>query len=395
MESHHDVVVIGGGLIGGSVAYRLAKRGKRVLILERDRVGSGASGAAAGMLGAQSEMHEAGPLFELARKSRAMFPKLAEELRELTGIDIGLVQKGLLKVALTPEEAEECRRMIAFQRQAGETAEWLAPHEARALEPELKGPIQGAMRIPGDGQVSAPDLAAAYVQAAVALGAELREHSCVHSLRIERARVTGVVTDEGTIACEQVVVAAAVHGNRLLAQAGLNIDVYPVKGECFSVTTPAPLIGSSVFSHGCYLVPKRGGRLVVGATMIERAYERTVSVEGLMGLMAKAAALVPAIASARWETAWAGLRPQTPDGLPYLGAAAGCEGLFVAAGHYRNGVLLSPATGVLMAELMCGVRPAFEGWSAFEPERHSGISESRGSGVLQTEGREFHAGAHH
>lgn len=388
MNIQTEVAVIGGGLIGGSIAYHLAKKGKRVLILERERVGSGASSAAAGMLGAQSEMHEAGPLFDLARLSRAMFPALADELRELTGIDIGLVQRGLLKAALTPEQAEECRRMIAFQRQAGEAAEWLTPSEAREMEPGLTGRIEGVMHIPGDGQVSAPDLAAAYVRAAVMLGAEVREYAGVHSLRLDRNRITGVVTDGGTISCEQVVVAAGVHGNRLLEQAGLTIDVYPVKGECFSVVTHAPMLSSSVFSKGCYLVPKRGGRLVVGATMLERIYDTTVSVEGLMGLMAKAASLVPAISGAQWEKAWAGLRPQTPDGLPYLGAAAGCAGLFVAAGHYRHGVLLSPATGVLLAELMSGGRPFFEGWQAFAPERHSGV-------VGQTEGRNIHAGAHH
>lgn len=388
MNSQTEVAVIGGGLIGGSIAYHLAKKGKRVLVLERETIASGASSAAAGMLGAQSEMHDAGPLFELARLSRAMFPTLADELRELTGIDIGLVQRGLLKVALTPEQAEECRRMIDFQRQAGEAAEWLSPSAAREMEPGLTGRIEGAMYIPGDGQVSAPDLAAAYVRAAVTLGAEVKEYCGVHSLRLERNRVTGVVTDEGTVRCEQVVVAAAVHGNRLLAQAGLSTDVYPVKGECFSVITQVPLVSSSVFSEGCYLVPKRGGRLIVGATMLERNYDRTVSVEGLMGLMAKATALVPAIADAQWEKAWAGLRPQTPDGLPYLGAAAGCAGLFAAVGHYRNGVLLSPITGALLAEQMSGSRPSFEGWHAFAPERHSG-------GFGQTEGRSIHAGAHH
>ncbi|GIO34016.1 MULTISPECIES: glycine oxidase ThiO [Paenibacillus] len=387
MVHQAEVVVIGGGVIGGSIAYHLAKQGRRVLMLERGKIGSGASSAAAGMLGAQSEMHRSGALFDLARQSRAMFPKLAEELRELTGIDIGLVQQGLLKVALTPEQAMECQRTIAFQRKAGETAAWLTPSEARELEPNLTGRIEGVMRIPGDGQVSAPELTAAYVRAAVMLGAEVKEHCTVHSLRLERSRVTGVVTDEGTIGCGQAVIAAGVHGSRLLAQAGINADVYPVKGECFSVVTPAPLISSTVFTEGCYLVPKRGGRLIVGASMIERNEELTVSVEGLMGLMAKAAALVPRITAAQWEKAWAGLRPQTRDGLPYLGAAAGCEGLFVAAGHYRNGVLLSPVTGALIVEQMSGKRPSFTGWESFAPDRHHAVRPS--------EGRIVHVGFDH
>lgn len=376
-----DVVVVGGGVIGGSIAYHLAKKGRRVLILEREKIGSGASGAAAGMLGAQSETHRADVLFDLARQSRAMFPQLAEELRELTGIDIGLVQKGLLKVALTPDQAADCRRMIAFQRQAGETAAWLTPAEANELEPNLTGRIEGAMRIPGDGQVSAPELTAAYVRAAVMLGAEAKENCSVRSLRLERGRVTGIVTDEGTISCGQAVIAAGVHGQRLLAQAGIETDVYPVKGECFSVVTEVPLVSHTVFTDGCYLVPKRGGRLLVGASMVERNDELTVSVEGLMGLMAKAAALVPRITSARWEKAWAGLRPQTRDGLPYLGAAPGCDGLFVAAGHYRNGVLLSPITGALIAEQMNGGQPAFAGWEFFAPERHGTARQPEGRGV--------------
>lgn len=378
MVHQAEVVVIGGGVIGGSIAYHLAKQGRRVLMLERGKIGSGASSAAAGMLGAQSEMHRSGVLFDLARQSRAMFPKLAEDLRELTGVDIGLVQQGLLKVALTPEQAMECQRMIAFQRKAGETAAWLTASEARELEPNLTGRIEGVMRIPGDGQVSAPELTAAYVRAAVMLGAEAKENCGVRSLRLERGRVTGIVTDEGTISCGQAVIAAGVHGQRLLAQAGIETDVYPVKGECFSVVTEVPLVSHTVFTDGCYLVPKRGGRLLVGASMVERNDELTVSVEGLMGLMAKAAALVPRITSARWEKAWAGLRPQTRDGLPYLGAAAGYEGLFVAAGHYRNGVLLSPITGALIAEQMSGRRPSFTGWESFAPDRHHAVRPSEG-----------------
>jgi glycine oxidase len=283
-----------------------------------------------------------------------------------------------LKVALTPDQAADCRRMIAFQRQAGETAAWLTPAEANELEPNLTGRIEGAMRIPGDGQVSAPELTAAYVRAAVMLGAEAKENCGVRSLRLERGRVTGIVTDEGTISCGQAVIAAGVHGQRLLAQAGIETDVYPVKGECFSVVTEVPLVSHTVFTDGCYLVPKRGGRLLVGASMVERNDELTVSVEGLMGLMAKAAALVPRITSARWEKAWAGLRPQTRDGLPYLGAAAGYEGLFVAAGHYRNGVLLSPITGALIAEQMSGRRPSFTGWESFAPDRHHAVRPSEG-----------------
>jgi glycine oxidase len=380
MNKTVEAAIIGGGVIGGSIAYHLAKKGRRVVVLERERIVSGASGAAAGMLGAQSEMHEAGPLFDLARQSRAMFPRIAEELKELTGIDIGLVRKGLLKIALNPGQAEECRRMIAFQREAGEQAQWLSAREAREIEPGLSPEMEGAALIPDDGQVSAPDTAEAFLKAAAVLGAEVREYSEVKALRIERGRVTGVVTEAETIACDQVVVTTGVWGMQLLAQAGFALNVFPVKGECFSVVTPAPLLSSTIFAPGCYLVPKRGGRLVVGATMIERSYDRTVSVGGIMGLMAQAQALLPGIVSARWETSWAGLRPQTPDGLPYLGEFAECEGLFVAGGHYRNGILLSPVTGTLLSGLMDGSPSAAAACRAFRPDRHTAAAPKEGGG---------------
>jgi glycine oxidase len=366
----YDVIIIGGGVIGGSIAFHLSKKGFKVLLLERDRIASGASSAAAGMLGAQAEMQDGGPLFEIARRSRSMFPKLAEELKETCGMDIGLVQKGMLKIAHLPEQVEEYRRTVTFQQSSGEQAEWLTLSQALEREPALSNHILGAMYFPEEGQVLAPELSTAYVKAAAVLGAEIREYAEVNSLLITNGIVKGVITNEETIHCNQVIMAAGVWGSQLLEQAGLSLNVYPVKGECFSVVNRKPLIQSTIFSHGCYLVPKQNGRIVVGATMIEHSFDRSVSVEGLFTLMSKAKELIPSIASAQWETSWAGLRPQTLDGLPYLGEAPNLKGLFIAMGHYRNGILLSPITGKIMTDLVEGKEPNELDLSAFSPARH-------------------------
>ncbi|MBP1932736.1 glycine oxidase ThiO [Ammoniphilus resinae] len=355
MKEMYDVAIIGGGVIGASIAYQLVKRGMKVVLLEKGRVVSQASSAAAGMLAAQAEFEEeTGSLFQLAVQSRELFPQISSELKEASGIDIGLVQQGMLKVALTEGEAQQLQNIIRIQQAAGQSAEWLSASEVKEKEPNLSQHVLGAMYIPGDGQVIAPELSLGFVKSAATLGAVIKEFSEVKSLLIEDGRVKGVVTREETIYAGKVVLAAGAWSDELLQEIGINLAVYPVKGECFSVLTHQSLVTSTIFSHGCYLVPKRGGRLVVGATMVEHTYDKRVSVEGMSLLLERAKRLLPTISQAEWEKGWAGTRPQTKDGLPYLGEHPDYPGVFVAAGHYRNGILLSPITGVLIADLIEG-----------------------------------------
>ncbi|NQX70022.1 glycine oxidase ThiO [Paenibacillus alba] len=354
MKQTKEVIIVGGGVIGASIAYYLAKRGQSVTLLERSRLGTEASAAAAGMLGAQSEMEDTGPLFQWARHSRAMFPKLSEELKSLTGIDIGLVREGLLNVALSDDQELELRAREKLQRAAGERAQWLSAAAAAALEPALSGATRGALYLPDDGQVEAPLLAAAFAQAARLLGAEVREFAQVQALLTERERVIGVMTSEGPLLSDHVIVAAGTWSGQLLAGIGAKLPMYPVKGECFSVLTQKQELRKTLFTLGCYIVPKAGGRLLVGATVVPHSYDRKVSLAGLAELMDRARQLMPALGAAEWEKAWSGLRPQTADGLPYIGRVPGYGGLYAACGHYRNGILLSPITGKVIAELVLG-----------------------------------------
>ncbi|MGE7760509.1 glycine oxidase ThiO [Peribacillus sp. NPDC097895] len=367
MNSIYDAIIVGGGVIGGSIAFQLAKRGKKVLLLEKDRLGSKASSAAAGMLGAQSELEADNPLFTLASKSRGMFPALAEELKDISGIDIELVNKGMFKVALTNDQVAELKNMIKIQQNAGLEAEWLPTADIRKSEPLLSDEIKGAMYIPKDGQVSATSLSLAFSKSATALGVDIKEFVHVSDFRTENGSVKGVVTNIGEFSSENVIVASGAWSAFLLEKTRINLDTYPVKGECFSVLADRPLLEKTIFSHGCYLVPKVGGRIIVGATVKANTFDQKVSMEGISTLIEKATRLLPAIKGTEWEKTWAGIRPQTGDGLPYFGEHPAYKGLFIATGHYRNGILLSPITGVLIADLV--ERKTKPEWSAFRLNR--------------------------
>ncbi|MRH41830.1 glycine oxidase ThiO [Aquibacillus halophilus] len=360
MSDTYDAIVIGGGVNGGSTAYNLAKRGKKVLLLEKDRLASKASGAAAGMLAAQAELDEDGPLFQLAKKSRDLFQGLAGEIKTLSGIDIELINKGMYKVALTNEQVKEYKQIISIQQKCGETVQWLTGDEVRSKEPNLSDAILGAMYIEKDGQVSAPQLTLGLLKSAAAIGVDIREYISVDSFLFESERVSGVVTNQGNFFSENIIVTTGAWSKRLLEDTGLQLETYPVKGECFSVVSHQPLLSGTIFSHGCYLVPKKGGRIIVGATVKPNTFNQQVTVDGISSLMDKAKKLMPSIAEAEWEKAWAGIRPQTFDGLPYLGEHPIYQGLFIATGHFRNGILLAPITGEVMADLVEKKQPSVD-----------------------------------
>lgn len=354
MNKSYDVIIIGGGVNGCSIAYYLAGEGKSVLLLEREKLAGKASSAAAGMLGAQVEVREEGALFDIAKESRAMFPSLQYELKEHSGIDIELVQKGMLKLAMNEEEERHLKSTIAFQQKLGERAEWLTPEQVAAREGQLSDALLGAMDIPMDGHVNPERLTHAFAKSAVTLGAEVKEYVEVYTLITDGSTVKGVETSNGTFHGENVVVAAGAWSKRLLGECGVTVPAYPVKGECFSVITERPLLASTIFTESCYIVPKSGNRLVIGATMIPDTFSENVTVGGLFQLMEEAARVLPALKSATFERSWSGIRPQTGDGLPYLGQHPTYKNLVIASGHYRNGILLSPITGKLVTKMIHG-----------------------------------------
>lgn len=372
MNKSFDAVIIGGGINGSSIAYQLSKIGKKVIILEKKQLACEASSAAAGMLAAQAEIEQDGPLFQLALRSQRMFSTLSDELFEYTGIDIEYVNKGMLKIAETEEIALEVNKQVTFQRNWDPDIQWLDSNEIRDIEPALAPSVAGGMYLPNDGHVQPIKLTHAFAKAALQLGAEIRENTEVLSFIYQQGKVIGVKTNKGMIHCEQVVITTGAWAAKLMQETGLDIDVYPVKGECFSIKTEEPVINTTIFSDKrCYLVPKRNGEIYIGATMIENTFDKNVTPGGIATLIERAGHLVPQMKDLPWERVWCGIRPQTGDGNPYIGEHPEWKGLFIAAGHFRNGILLSPITGTLVSDLLVGRLANDTLLTSFRIDRHN------------------------
>lgn len=353
MVQSFDAIIIGGGVIGCSIAYQLSKSGKKTAVLERGRIGSQASSAAAGMLGVQAELEEDGPMFHLARASRGLYPDIAEELRHLTGIDIALIHNGALKPAFTDGEMERYRRIAEWQTGLGEKAVLLSGHEAREVEPALTKEAIGALYFPDEGQVSPPDLTWAFAKGAEQYGADIREFCEVTDIQYKNGRFEKVKTAAGDVYGNAVVIAAGAWSKRWFA-ARYGVDIYPVKGEVMAVSTSKPFLKTTIFADGYYVTPKKGGIIYIGATMVPKDFSRTVSMEGLGLLLKKARHFVSEWPDAEVTRLWTGQRPMSNDALPFLGKDSNVEGLYYATGHYRNGILLSPITGLAIAEWIGG-----------------------------------------
>ncbi len=368
-----DIVVVGGGIIGCSIAWHLARAGIRVAVVERGRVGGQASGAAAGMLAPISEADGPGPFLDLGLASLAVFPEVAGQLREETGIDVEYVPSGLLRVALDEAEAVALAARVAWQREAGLSVEWLDGAGARAVEPAV-GEVTAAVYYPQEHHVFSPRLVQAFAMAAARRGVRFLEGVEVTGFVTDGDRVLGVrvagAPDGETLAAGQVVIAAGAWTGLCAAWLGVALPVTPVRGQIIALQQLPPAPGRIVFSDRGYAVAKVDGTVVVGATEDRAGFDSRVTAAGVAYLAALGPRLAPTLEAACFRHAWAGLRPWSADDLPLIGPVPGWRGVAVAAGHYRNGILLSPVTGRLVADALTGAAP----WPvAFAPGRFSGV----------------------
>jgi glycine oxidase len=383
-----DLAVLGGGIVGLSVAWRARAQGMSVAVFERGSFGEGATHVAAGMLAPVAEVEfgqDGRRLLDMGMHSAKMWPDFAAELEDASSVEVGLRRGGTLVVARDEDEARELERQLAFREGLGLRAVRMRASEARALEPALAPTVRLALHAPEDHSVDPRLVLAALRVACERAGVKLREHTPVRGLELNQSetRVVGVklgrerdeawsASDvvggdvgvdglggrgsyESVYAGDVVVAMGAWSGLLEGLPEGVGVDVRPVKGQIMRLRDPAGpgLLESVVRFQGGYLVPRGDGRYVLGATVEERGFEPDATAGGIYELLRNAHDLVPGVSELRIEEIGVGYRPGTPNNLPLVGAGA-LEGLTWATGHYRNGILLAPLTAELVTRGLAG-----------------------------------------
>jgi len=346
-----DVVVVGGGVMGTASAWELARRGLSVVVLERSVPGAEASSAAAGILGAQVESHAPGPLAELSRASRRLYPAWVRALERATSVDTGYRECGVLKVAFRAPELGRLAREVAWQKPRPRV---LSRRALARREPNLDTKLAGGVAYDDDARVDPRRLFRALHIAAARAGVVFRSGAYVRRVVTEDGRAAGVALDDGSVVRAPHVVVAAGSWTSLVEGLGIAPGaVQPVRGQIVELETPEPLITSVVFGPRAYLVPRDDGRTLVGSTMEFVGYRREVTAAAVRDLLTAAIELVPAFGAASLGQSWSNFRPYTQDELPLLGGTE-LPGLWLASGHYRNGILLAPITAAVVAALVRG-----------------------------------------
>jgi glycine oxidase len=370
------VAIVGGGVIGLAIGWRLAAAGCRVDVFERGEAGRGASWAAAGMLAAGIET-EPGEvvLRRLTAASQALWPGFAAELEAVSGAAVGLRTEGTLAVALTRDDAAQLRFTFDFQTGQGVALQWLSGAQARALEPHLHPGVAAAVLSPADHQVDNRRLVPALCRALAAAGGRLHERTPVEAIDIAAGRAVGVRVADALHRADVVVLAAGAWSGEI---AGLprsaRPPVRPVKGQMLALRMDkeAPLLRHVVWAPKAYLVPRGDGRLIIGATAEERGFDGNLTAGGMLALLDGAWRALPGVEELPIDEMWVGFRPGSRDDAPLLGPSA-IAGLVYATGHHRNGILLTPITARLVAhhiltgEIDAAMRPFLAARFAKEP----------------------------
>jgi glycine oxidase len=367
------IAVVGAGLIGTGIAYELAKRGAAVTVYDRSEPARAASWAGAGMLAPFSEEMPDAALLGLCRASLDAYPAFVDELRARTGVDAHLLRYGSLHVALDGTEMRELDDLAPVYRRNGGDVTVLDRAQTLAREAAVARTVVGSLFIANEAQIDNRRLGRALVAACTALGVRF-ERTDELALEADARRVRGLRSAHGFVAAETVINAAGAWAGAIEGvPEPARVPVFPVAGEMLALAVPHAFARALIWHRHTYLVPRDDGRLLVGATVVERGFDSRVTAAGLRTLLDAALRAAPSLGNFAVVETWAGLRPGSPDKRPYLGATP-VEGYFVAAGHYRNGILLTPITARAIADLVLNGRSDIA-LDAFAPAR--GSPESR------------------
>lgn len=348
-----DFLIVGGGVIGMMTTLQLADAGHRVTLVERGECGREASWAGGGIVSPLYPWRYSLPISQLSRWSEGFYPELSLRLLEETGIDPEYRQKGLLYLRVDDE-----RQALSWAREVGKPLERVDADFLYAKEPRALPGLDVALWMPTLGSIRNPRLAKALRARLAAMPqVELRENMPVEHLIIDHGRVAGVKARSERLMAGQVVVCGGAWAGQLLATAGVTLPVRPVKGQMILFKAPPGMVERVVLMDGRYVIPRNDGRILAGSTLEEVGYDKTTTAEARESLYESALKIIPDLRDCPVEHHWAGLRPGSPDGIPFIGKVPGIEGLHVNAGHYRNGLVLAPASTRLLVDQMLGRSP--------------------------------------
>jgi glycine oxidase len=362
-ENLGECAVIGGGAIGLSIAYEMVCRGRQVTLIDRIEPGKETSWAGAGILPPAPTKSVLDPIDQLRQMAMALHPQWAERLQAETGIENGFRRCGGLYAALTPGERASLIGFRNLCEEQGIDCRLTNASEAAACEPAMNyNSITAALELPGECQLRNPRHLRALLAACIARGMRVISNEEVTSLNPGANGGWEIISSSGSRRVEAVCVAAGAWSQQLLASLGVEFSIFPIRGQIVLYKCARPLFQRVLNVGPRYLVPRDDGHVLVGSTEEEVGFDKRTTVEAIDDLRSLAESLVPGLKKAEVERTWAGLRPASFDSLPYMGEAPGRTGLFVACGHFRSGLYLSPAVGVLMADMISGNASTIDLW---------------------------------
>lgn len=362
----YDAVVAGGGLIGACIALELAEAGLKVGLYDARQPGREASWASAGMISPAPESPGTIPFVPISLASAALYPKFIEKVEALSGMDAGYRKDGAVDVLLDGNIEEELSTIIALQHGVGLRAEALSPEQVREMEPSLTEDVQAAVFRPDEASLDNRAFTDAVLNAAAKKGVQIFAANGAKSIWKGNGHSKGLVLENGRAEAKWTIIAAGSFSAQIEGVAPY-APVFPAKGQMIALRCESAKINRVLWKDHTYLVPRNDGRIIAGSTIERTGFDHSVTAAGVKKILGEAIRLAPGLENARIDETWAGLRPDSPDHLPILGPTD-IDGLLIATGHFRSGILLAPITAALMREWICSQQVSVD-WERFSPMR--------------------------